>query len=67
MSKEIRLILNRATRVLWVMQEGYDVKQFYNVTGVARLSYSECFPVFVLHEGEPIAIVGNVVEIKEVW
>jgi len=67
MSKEIRLTLVRETQVLWVMRGGYDVKQYIDVTGVARLSDSYCFPVFVLHKGEPIDIVWDVVEIKEVW
>ena len=68
MSKEKRLILNRKGHVLWVMQEGYNVALFYNVTGVERLpSTSACYHVYVLHRGENIGIVWNVVEIKEVW
>ena len=68
MSKEIRLILIRDTHALWVMQEGYDVILFYNVTGVERIpSNSARFPVIVFHNGKSIGIVWNVVEIKEVW
>lgn len=68
MSYEIRLILVRERQVLWAMREGYDVALFYNVSGVERLaSLSACYPVLVLHKGETIGIVWNVVEIKEVW
>ena len=68
MRSGITLILKRDTHALWVMQEGYDVVLFYDVTGVERVpSNSARFPVIVFHNGKSIGLIWNVVEIKEVW
>jgi len=68
MMSGITLILKRDTTALWVMQEGYDVVLFYDVTGVERLLQgSGPFPVSVLRRGKNLGIVWDVVEIREVW